>query len=97
MSRLVSHSVSVSVGNIVGNDVRNESALSIPLDSGGVGEVFAEAQRKSVVDVSIEIPGGRAGHTVSPCRGERKDVLMMNTVMCLQTLNDEINQLLPSY
>eukprot|EP00985_Skeletonema_marinoi_P028331 scaffold24564_cov136-Skeletonema_marinoi.AAC.2 len=34
-------------------------------------KVFAEAQRKSVVDVSIEIPGGRAGHTVSPCRGER--------------------------
>jgi len=32
-------------------------------------KVFAEAQRKSVVDVSIEIPGGRAGHTVSPCRG----------------------------
>ncbi|KAK1738878.1 histidinol dehydrogenase [Skeletonema marinoi] len=31
-------------------------------------KVFAEAQRKSVVDVSIEIPGGRAGHTVSPCR-----------------------------
>ena len=27
---------------------------------------------------------------------EKKDELMMNTVMCLQTLNDEINQLLPS-
>ena len=32
-------------------------------------KLFAEAQRKSVVDTSIEIPGGRAGHTVSPCRG----------------------------
>ena len=39
MSRLVSHSVSVSVGNIVGNDVRNESVLSIPLLLSGVGEV----------------------------------------------------------
>lgn len=32
-------------------------------------KLFAEAQRKSVVDMSIEIPGGRAGHSVSPCRG----------------------------
>jgi hypothetical protein len=32
-------------------------------------KLFAEAQRKSVWDMSIEIPGGRAGHTVSPCRG----------------------------
>ena len=32
-------------------------------------KLFAEAQRRSVVDMSIEIPGGRAGHTVSPCRG----------------------------
>lgn len=32
-------------------------------------KVFAEAQRKSVVDVEIPIPGGKAGHTVSPCRG----------------------------
>ena len=73
-----------------------------------------------MVDMSIEIPGGRAGHTVSPCRGtlllfsvdvydvflfplfgkvvytcwpiqfekrgredEKKDVLMMNTVLCV--------------
>ena len=33
-------------------------------------KVFAEAQRRSVVDVEIDIPGGKAGHTVSPCRGE---------------------------
>jgi len=32
-------------------------------------KLFAEAQRKSVVDMSIDIPGGKAGHTVSPCRG----------------------------
>jgi hypothetical protein len=32
-------------------------------------KLFAEAQRKSVDDMSIEIPGGWAGHTVSPCRG----------------------------
>jgi len=33
-------------------------------------KVFAEAQRKSVSDLEIPIPGGKAGHTVSPCRGE---------------------------
>ncbi len=32
--------------------------------------VFAEAQRRSVVDMEIDIPGGKAGQTVSPCRGE---------------------------
>ena len=32
-------------------------------------KVFAEAQRKSVVDLEIDIPGGKAGHTVSPCKG----------------------------
>ena len=32
-------------------------------------KVFAEAQRKSVTDIEIDIPGGKAGHTVSPCRG----------------------------
>jgi histidinol dehydrogenase len=33
-------------------------------------KVFAEAQRGSVVDMEIDIPGGKAGQTVSPCRGE---------------------------
>jgi hypothetical protein len=33
-------------------------------------KAFAEAQRRSVVDMEIDIPGGRAGQTVSPCRGE---------------------------
>mmetsp|Transcript_9220 Transcript_9220/g.13124 ORF Transcript_9220/g.13124 Transcript_9220/m.13124 type:complete len:529 (-) Transcript_9220:421-2007(-) len=30
-------------------------------------KVFAEAQRQSVQDMEIDIPGGKAGHTVSPC------------------------------
>lgn len=33
-------------------------------------KVFAEAQRKAVTDMEIDIPGGKAGHTVSPCNGE---------------------------
>ena len=32
-------------------------------------KTFAEAQRKAVVDMEIDIPGGKAGHTVSPCKG----------------------------
>ncbi len=32
-------------------------------------KAFAEAQRKSVQDVEIDIPGGKAGHTVSSCSG----------------------------
>ena len=31
-------------------------------------KAFAEMQRKSVVDMEMDIPGGKAGHTVSPCR-----------------------------
>jgi len=30
-------------------------------------KAFAEAQRKSVTDMEIDIPGGKAGHTASPC------------------------------
>lgn len=33
-------------------------------------KTFAVAQRRSVVDAEVDIPGGKAGHTVSPCRGE---------------------------
>lgn len=33
-------------------------------------KAFAEMQRKSVVDMEMPIPGGSAGHTVSPCKGE---------------------------
>ena len=32
-------------------------------------KTFAELQRASVQDTEMEIPGGKAGHTVSPCRG----------------------------
>ena len=32
-------------------------------------KLFAEAQRSSVQDMEIDIPGGKAGHTVSPCKG----------------------------
>ena len=31
---------------------------------------FATAQRQSVKDCEINIPGGKAGHTVSPCFGK---------------------------
>eukprot|EP00584_Thalassiosira_punctigera_P000728 CAMPEP_0172532216 /NCGR_PEP_ID=MMETSP1067-20121228/5344_1 /TAXON_ID=265564 ORGANISM="Thalassiosira punctigera, Strain Tpunct2005C2" /NCGR_SAMPLE_ID=MMETSP1067 /ASSEMBLY_ACC=CAM_ASM_000444 /LENGTH=500 /DNA_ID=CAMNT_0013316703 /DNA_START=60 /DNA_END=1562 /DNA_ORIENTATION=+ len=31
-------------------------------------KVFAQAQRRSVVDVEVDIPGGKAGQSVSPCR-----------------------------
>jgi hypothetical protein len=30
---------------------------------------FAEMQRKSIVDMEMDIPGGKAGHNVSPCEG----------------------------
>lgn len=29
---------------------------------------FADLQRRSVTDVAMDIPGGRAGHTVAPCQ-----------------------------
>jgi histidinol dehydrogenase len=32
-------------------------------------KAFAEAQRRAVTDMEIDIPGGKAGHTVSPCNG----------------------------
>lgn len=32
-------------------------------------KTFAELQRASVKDTEMDIPGGKAGHTVSPCRG----------------------------
>jgi len=31
-------------------------------------KAFAELQRNSVTDTEMDIPGGKAGHTVSPCR-----------------------------
>lgn len=32
-------------------------------------KAFAEAQRATVKDMQVPIPGGFAGHTVSPCKG----------------------------
>jgi Histidinol dehydrogenase len=32
-------------------------------------KAFADMQRRSVTDMEMDIPGGKAGHTVSPCRG----------------------------
>lgn len=32
-------------------------------------KAFADAQRRSVTDMEMDIPGGKAGHTVSPCKG----------------------------
>lgn len=32
-------------------------------------KAFAEAQRATVKDMEMDIPGGKAGHTVSPCKG----------------------------
>jgi hypothetical protein len=32
-------------------------------------KAFAEAQRATVTDMMMDIPGGKAGHTVSPCKG----------------------------
>lgn len=32
-------------------------------------KAFAEAQRRTVQDMEMDIPGGKAGHTVSACRG----------------------------
>jgi histidinol dehydrogenase len=29
-------------------------------------EDFAKAQRSSIVDVEVDIPGGKAGHTIAP-------------------------------
>eukprot|EP00522_Entomoneis_paludosa_P009560 CAMPEP_0172446316 /NCGR_PEP_ID=MMETSP1065-20121228/5944_1 /TAXON_ID=265537 /ORGANISM="Amphiprora paludosa, Strain CCMP125" /LENGTH=439 /DNA_ID=CAMNT_0013197403 /DNA_START=35 /DNA_END=1354 /DNA_ORIENTATION=+ len=31
-------------------------------------KAFAEMQRQSVTDMEMDIPGGKAGHTVSPCK-----------------------------
>lgn len=46
-------------------------------------KVFAEAQRKSVQDMEIDIPGGKAGHTVSPCRGKLLFGGSLLLVVCL--------------
>ena len=47
------------------NDVQRKSLDNIHARV----KAFADAQRKSVNDMEIDIPGGKAGHTVSPCKG----------------------------
>lgn len=48
------------------NDVERRSLVNIHARV----LAFATAQRMSVQDMEIDIPGGKAGHTVSPCSGE---------------------------
>lgn len=62
-------------------------------------KAFAEAQRKSVTDMEIDIPGGKAGHTVSPCKGwfwiviHHNDSLEILYSCCLDCLHLFIFQL----
>ena len=50
------------------NNLTNEERTSL-LNIYNRVKLFAEAQRKSVMDMEIDIPGGKAGQSVSPCRG----------------------------
>jgi histidinol dehydrogenase len=49
-------------------------------------KAFADVQRKSVTDTEIDIPGGKAGHTVSPCRGK----VYTNLLLSYNTNDTEI-------
>jgi len=49
-------------------DSLTEEERTSLLNIHGRVKAFAEAQRKSVVDVEVDIPGGKAGQTVSPCK-----------------------------
>jgi histidinol dehydrogenase len=46
------------------NDIERNALVNI----GRRVQAFAQMQRLSVQDVEMDIPGGKAGHTVSPCR-----------------------------
>jgi histidinol dehydrogenase len=48
-------------------DSLNEIERSALIDIHHRIHVFAQAQRQSISDMTIDIPGGQAGHTVSPC------------------------------
>ena len=43
-------------------------------------QLFAQAQRRSVVDMEMDIPGGKAGHTVQPCRGTQSLSLFLKYI-----------------
>jgi hypothetical protein len=46
-------------------------------------KLFADAQRASVQDIELDIPGGKAGHTVSPCKGRKnKGCVVRCVVLC---------------
>jgi len=49
------------------NNLTNEERTSL-LNIHARVKLFAEAQRKSVSDMEVDIPGGKAGQSVSPCR-----------------------------
>lgn len=51
-------------------DGLSESERTALTNIHGRVKAFAEMQRKSVVDMEMDIPGGKAGHTVSPCKGQ---------------------------
>ena len=54
------------------NNLTNEERTSL-LNIHARVKFFAEAQRKSVCDMEVDIPGGKAGQSVSPCRGKLFD------------------------
>ena len=54
-------------------DGLTESERTALVNIHGRVKAFAEMQRKSVVDMEMDIPGGKAGHTVSPCKGKFAD------------------------
>jgi hypothetical protein len=43
---------------------------------------FAKAQRNSVQDMEMDIPGGKAGHTVSPCQGSYNIYFILMKIWC---------------
>lgn len=44
-------------------------------------KAFAEAQRATVKDMEMDIPGGKAGHTVSPCKGKTQQTYLDDNVL----------------
>jgi len=49
-------------------DNLNDTERAALINMHGRIKSFAEMQRASVTDTEMDIPGGKAGHTVSPCR-----------------------------
>ena len=53
------------------NELSEEDRTALTNIHGRV-KAFAEMQRSSIKDMEMDIPGGKAGHTVSPCNGTSK-------------------------